>query len=522
MALKIIFLLLILFSVGCGVGAHMPSTSGGPSLEVMGSENYKRDILPIFKAKCASCHNATSPPNQPNWLDYKTAATYKDSILKRVWVVRDMPPSKDLSDENRAMIAAWVKSGAKEKGVPGESSASTENSPDANTSSLQVGTKGNIGTDPISRGFYLTRAADCFSCHTATAPNSPIGAGGRKMEIPFGILETPNLTPDKDTGIGNWTSDEFYQALHNGIGKDGENLYPAFPFTSYTKMPREDVDAIFAYLKSLNPIYNKVNVNQLRFPFNIRLSLSVWRALYFKPATFIPDYGSSKQWNRGAYLVTGPGHCTECHTPRNFMGAVEKGKEFTGTEIDHWYASNLTYSARNGISEWSENDLVNFLGTGAVSGKATVVGPMAEVIFDSLQYLTLSDLQAIAVFMKSISSQGFYNTKELDINFNHPRAESLYSKYCVTCHQSNGMGELGLYPPLLQNPIASEEDPSNLINTIILGVPPRNGYGAMPSFASKLNDQEIAEISNYVRYHFGLTKPTVTEEVVSEKRRQMR
>jgi len=526
-ALNFIFLILIFIFAGCGQGDRMPLSriqGGAGPLDESGNINYRRDVLPIFKAKCASCHNATSPPKQPNWLDYKTAFAFKDEILKRIWVVRDMPPGRDLAEKNRATIAAWVKSGGVEGQAPLENTPLEENFPgveSSKTSAMEPGTKGQLGTDPISRGLYLTRAADCFSCHTSLAPQSIPGAGGRKMEIPYGILETPNITPDNETGIGRWTSDEFYQALHNGIGKNGEYLYPAFPFTSYTKMPREDVDLIFTYLKSLKPIHNKVNVNQLRFPFSIRLSLGVWRSLFFQPGTFVFDPGNTEQWNRGAYLVTGPGHCTECHSPRNFMGAVDRDKEFTGTEIDHWYASNLTYSARNGITDWSENDLVDFLGTGSVPGKATVVGPMAEIIFSSLQFLTLPDLKAIAHFLKLVSSPGFYNAKDLEVDFNFKQGQTLYSTFCMKCHQANGVGEFGVTPPLLQNPIASEEDPSNLINTIILGVPPRGNYQAMPSFAEKLDDQQIADVANYVRYHFGLTKPIVTRTFVSEKRAKL-
>jgi mono/diheme cytochrome c family protein len=517
---SILVTVILTLIISCGGGPHLPVAATPKD----SSADFNK-VLPVFVEACSECHNATS--GRGNWLDPNIAHAYRPQIYQHVWVARDMPPAGHvISEKNREVIATWARATSGSSGgtasAPdrqGTNDTEFENSSEASMIDPRAGMKGWAGYDSVTRGGYLTRVANCFSCHTSLTPGAAVGAGGRKIETAFGVLLTPNITPDADTGIGLWTPEEFYQALHNGIRNDGEYLYPVFPYTSYTKMPRADVDDIYAYLMSLQPQRNKVDVNQLNFPFRIRLSLKVWRTLYFTPGEFEPDSWGDKQWNRGKYLVTGPGHCGECHTPRNFMGALEKGKEFMGSEVDNWYGSNLRYSARNGISQWSQADLVNFLGTGAASGKATVVGPMAEVVFNSLQYLTLNDLKAIAFYLSVISAPGFYDEKQFRNEFNIETGEKIYAENCAKCHKLSGLGTIGEYPPFFQNPVVNQDRSTNLIDVLLLGVPRQGAYSAMPSFSQKLNDDEIASLANYIRVRWGsASQPEVTAKDVAAKR----
>ena len=264
--------------------------------------------------------------------------------------------------------------------------------------------------EQIKRGEYLARAGDCASCHTAAS--GPFGqagtttgvpyAGGLALATPFGTLVTPNITPDKETGIGTWTAEDFWRVLHFGINKRGEPLYPAMPYVFFTKVTREDSDAIFAYLQSLKPVRHEVDVNQLRWPYDMRFAaMTAWQTLWFTPGVFQPDPSKSAEWNRGAYLIEGLGHCGACHTPRNFMGAVEPSERFTGASIDAWFAPNITNNIRTGIGQYTVGELTQFFRDGYMtrtaedfanatnvygfSGRQTVdhlptaVGPMAQV-----------------------------------------------------------------------------------------------------------------------------------------------
>ena len=235
--------------------------------------------------------------------------------------------------------------------------------------------------DAVARGAYLARAGDCVSCHTA--PGGPPYAGGYQLDTPFGYLLAPNITPDMATGIGRWTADDFYRALHQGVNKHGQDMYPVMPFDFYTRVTREDSDAIFAYLRSLAPVNNAVVVNHLRFPFNQRWSMAVWRELYFNEGSYKNDPAKSAAWNRGAYLVEGLGHCSACHSPRNALGGIEKDKAYTGASVDGWFALNLSSELHTGLGQWSIADIATYLKTGAVAGKTTALGPMALVVKNS-------------------------------------------------------------------------------------------------------------------------------------------
>src|SRR5476649_1989491 len=238
--------------------------------------------------------------------------------------------------------------------------------------------------EQVARGAYLAKAGDCMACHTTRG--GAAYAGGRALQTPFGSMLTPNITSDRDTGIGSWSADEFWRALHNGKARDGRLLYPAFPYTNYTRVTRDDADALYAYFQSVPAVAQANRPHELRFPYNQQFMLAAWRALYFKPAVFREDSKQSVDWNRGAYLVQGLGHCSACHSARNTLGATD-GEGLSGGLIPvlGWYAPSLNSGAEAGLGEWMQPHIAQLLKTGA-SPRATVFGPMAEVVQQSLQH----------------------------------------------------------------------------------------------------------------------------------------
>ena len=267
--------------------------------------------------------------------------------------------------------------------------------------------RGQSLSETIHRGQYLAEAGDCIACHTKH--DGQAFAGGLPIVTPFGTIYSHNITQDPDYGIGNWTADDFYRMLHTGRSRDGTLLYPAMPFPAYTKIPRTDSDAIFAYLSSIAPLHVANRDNELRFPYNNRALLIGWRALYFHEGTFRPDDRHDAQWNRGAYLVQGPGHCATCHTPINALGGSSDEKAFAGGLIpmQNWYAPSLTLNREAGLGNWQMTDIVDLLKAGT-SMRGAVYGPMAEVVHNSLQYLTDADVQSMSVYLKIIACQRRY------------------------------------------------------------------------------------------------------------------
>jgi len=252
----------------------------------------------------------------------------------------------------------------------------------------------------VQYGEYLARAGDCISCHTAI-DKRPY-AGGYRLQTPFGFMLGPNITPDPDTGIGKWTADDFYRALHDGINRVGSDMYPTMPYGAYTKVTRADADAIYDYLRTVAPVKSRIDVNHLTFPFNQRWTMAGWRELYFTAGTFVPDPSKSQIWNRGAYLVEGLGHCRDCHSPRNRLGAIDKTKDYQGAAVDGWFALDLSENIATGLGAWSVDDVATFLKTGEFRGKTVAVGPMALVVRNSLSFMTDSDLHAMGVYLKKI------------------------------------------------------------------------------------------------------------------------
>ncbi len=348
--------------------------------------------------------------------------------------------------------------------------------------------------DLVARGRSLSQAADCMPCHTA--PGGQPFAGGRALNTPFGTLTSPNITPDPATGIGRWTADAFFRALHEGIRADGADLYPVMPYTSYTLITREDSDAIFAFLRSLAPVNAPRAPNGLAFPFDIRATLGFWRELYFRPRSFAPDPAKSPAWNRGAYLGTALGHCGECHTPRNLLGAMDSSRNLRGAVIDGWFAPDIDpKDLRSALAGWTIPQIAAWLKTGSSATKGSVFGPMAEVVHDSLTRLTDEDLTALATWLAD--SQPAPPPRPVPAE--SQAAARLYTTNCGGCHQPLGRGIPGAIPALAGNPAVQAANPNNVIQAMLNGIPAQGSYGAMPSFAAALTDAEIAAITNYVR-----------------------
>ena len=367
----------------------------------------------------------------------------------------------------------------------------------------------------IEKGQYISRLADCVACHTR-AGGTPF-AGGLPIGTPFGSVTTANITPDLDTGIGGWSDEEFYRAVTDGIGRHGEYLYPAMPFTSFTKMTRSDVLAVKAYLFSLKPVHAPRVPNDLMFPIDIRSTMFVWRAFFFHPGVYQPDSEQTAEWNRGAYLIEGPGHCGECHSPRNIFGSTEARKSLAGGRDEaggaggknqNWLAPNISADPRWGIGDMSANDIVTFLKTGSEKTEGVAFGPMAQVVHDSLRYVSDADLQAMAVFLKSGPERTPSPTDRVASSGELQHGQKLYLDNCAKCHQDKGQGFPRVIPNLAANANVASAHPDDIIDAILIGVPTTGTYGGMLSFAGALNDQDIADITNYVRSGWGNNAPT--------------
>lgn len=375
------------------------------------------------------------------------------------------------------------------------------------------GERRNASPAQIERGKYLAQAGDCIACHTI--PGQKTFSGNRPMPTPFGTLYSPNITPDPKTGIGSWTAAEFYNMMHTGRSRDGALLYPAMPFASYTKVTREDSNAIFAYLRSVPPVVRQNRPHDLRFPYNNRNLLIGWRTLYFQEGEYQPNKTKSVEWNRGAYLVQGLGHCSMCHSPINALGGSSEAMAFQGGLIpmQHWYAPSLTSNREAGLGEWDIKDIMDLLQTG-VSRRGTVYGPMAEVTYNSLQYLTDEDIKAMAVYLKDLPDRET-SIREPRQTLNTPESIQLaldgkrvYEAKCATCHRTDGKGKPPHYPPLANNQSIEMVSAVNPIRMVLNGgYPPGTRknpmpYG-MPPFAQELSDLEVAAVVTYIRTAWG-------------------
>jgi mono/diheme cytochrome c family protein len=377
----------------------------------------------------------------------------------------------------------------------------------------------------IERGRYLTIVGDCAACHTDAQGGRPF-AGGRPIDTPFGRVLASNITPDRDTGIGAWSDDDFANALQRGFSRDGHMLYPAMPYAYYTRVTREDVLAIRAYLATVAPIRNAVVADQLPFPFNIRLGMRFWNLLYFGEGRYQPDIAQNREWNRGAYLVQGLDHCGACHTPKSLLGGDKTSISYQGNTIQGWYAPNLTGDHRRGLGSWSVEEVVEYLKTGH-NKQASASGPMAEEVDRSTSRTQASDLTAIAIYLKSLAGQADTGPAA-DIAGPAMRAgQAIYSDSCSSCHGKNGAGVPGLFPTLKASPAVLARDATSLMRVVLDGAksvttPTAPTGAAMPSYAWQLDDAKIAAVLTYVRNAWGNAAPAVTEADVTGMRRQLR
>jgi mono/diheme cytochrome c family protein len=379
----------------------------------------------------------------------------------------------------------------------------------------------------IARGRYLTVVGDCAACHTLPGSGQAY-AGGREIETPFGILLSPNITPDPTTGTGAWTDQEFVNALIKGTGRHGTRLYPAMPYTYYTKLSPGDALAIRAYLNTIPAVHNAVTPDQLSFPFNMRWTLALWDELFFTAGAFHPDPNKSAEWNRGAFLAEGAGHCGLCHTPKNFLGGDKTGNRLQGYALQGWFAPNITNDPRRGLGSWSVDEIVAYLKSGHnKTGAAT--GPMSETLNLSTSQMSDDDLKAIAVYLKDETGQSnpdrTASTDPPDAALMKSGAQ-VYADECSACHMPNGTGQGDLFPALAGSPTVQQTDPTTLLHVVLrgalsVGTAPAPTAPAMPQFGWILDDDAVAAVVTYIRNSWGNSAPQVTASQVKTTRQML-
>jgi mono/diheme cytochrome c family protein len=382
----------------------------------------------------------------------------------------------------------------------------------------------------VERGAYLTRAADCLVCHTAK-DGEPF-AGGRAFVLPFGTLYSTNITPDAETGIGNYTDRNFLDAVHKGIGRGNTKLYPAMPYASYTYMSDADALAIKAYLFTLKPVHAPAPQNTLAFPFNQRSLMNIWSALFNPDTRYEPNVNRSAEWNRGAYLVEAMEHCGECHTPRNIFFALNNRRKFAGTVQAGWRAYNITPDRSGGVGSWSDDDLVRYLSTGHADGRGTAAGPMGEAVDASFKYLMPSDISAMVIYLRSVSDVAAADLPEPKSNpaaasgaetlaVDAPaRGKEVYEGACVGCHGWTGTSSGLPYATLTGARAVNDPTANNVAQVIIGGAQRHTAADAdnMPAFGGTYSDAEIASVANFVTAQFGAKASRLTAAQVAKLR----
>jgi mono/diheme cytochrome c family protein len=382
----------------------------------------------------------------------------------------------------------------------------------------------------VGRGAYLVLAANCISCHTTS--DGKAYAGGKAFDTGFrflGRIYSSNITPDRQTGIGAWSETDFVRAMREGIAPDGRHLFPAFPYTAFSKLAAGDIKAIFAYLRTVAPV--RAETPGAGFWFRQRWAMSIWNTLFFTKGELAARTDQSAQWNRGAYLVESLGHCSACHTPRNLLLAERADLEFTGGitvgEVEpgkqrSWSAPNLT-GAQSGLAKWPLEDLEKYL-KGGFSRRAGVLGPMNEVIANSLRYLTSSDIAAIAVYLKSRPANGESAQQTLSAAA-RTSGQTIYEKYCDECHLSTGRGGFRKAPPVAGSPLVQAAGAASLLNVILFGAAPASGlppsldvWESMPGFKDKLSDTQAADLANFLRSSWDNRGALVRPSFVAEQR----
>jgi mono/diheme cytochrome c family protein len=396
----------------------------------------------------------------------------------------------------------------------------------------------------VQRGAYLARAGDCIACHTTSKGKSY--AGGAPIATPMGVVYSTNITPDLETGIGHYSIDNFVKVMREGVTDYGDHLYPAMPFTSYTRLSQEDLLALYAYfMQGMEPVRNPNRPTKLSWPRSMRSLMVVWNALYLKKGEYAADANKSVSWNRGAYLVQGLGHCGGCHTPRGVLGqekaeSEKDGRQYlSGASLDNWYALPLTDDRKTGLNAWSKDEIAEYLKTGRTE-RVAAVGMMAGVVTKSTQYLTDQDLMAIAEYLKSLTpsnGEGKDNansaiqasndsaaTRALRTGDTGMPGASIYLDNCNACHRSDGSGANRTFPNLVKNEAVNAKDPISLIHIVLAGgsMPSTQtapSAFAMPDFGWRLNDAEVADVLSFVRGSWGNHAAAVSRDEVGRVRK---
>ena len=397
---------------------------------------------------------------------------------------------------------------------------------DANPTSVPASMK---DVDPVRRGEYLATAADCMVCHTARGGQQY--AGGFAFALPFGTIYSTNITPDKETGIGNYTDQDFLAAMHRGVRKDGARLYPAMPFAAYTYMTDADALAIKAYLFTLAPVRAPARANAVSFPFNQRWAIGLWSAVFNADKRFQPDASKPPEWNRGAYLSEALAHCGECHTPRNIAFASNNRRKFAGETTGGWLAYNISADKGSGIGQWSEADIAAYIGQGHAQNRGSASGPMGEAVAESLSRLAPEDIKAIVAYVRSVPA----TASDLPAQLAPPapashkegfaaneRGKRVFEGACASCHNWNGVADISPYATLTGSRAINDPSGANVAQIVISGSASAsvNGSANMPAFGDTYSNQEIADVANYVTARFGAKGASVTEKDVADLRRQ--
>ena len=385
--------------------------------------------------------------------------------------------------------------------------------------------------NPVERGAYLARAADCMVCHTTEGGKEY--AGGLGFKLPFGTLYSTNITPDKETGIGNYTDKDFLNALHTGIRRDGARLYPAMPYTSYTYISDADALAIKAYLFSLAPVHAPAPANTLAFPFNQRWAMAVWSEVFNPDIRFEPDISKSPEWNRGAYLAEALAHCGECHTPRNLAFALNNRQKFAGAVTAGWRAFNISSDKATGVGAWRDEDLVSYLSIGHAPGHGTASGPMGEAVDQSFSQFAPSDIRAMVAYLRSVppvASTDLPATPAPAAPGSHKdggdpanaRGKMVFEGACVSCHGWTGESPISPFATLTGAEAVNDPGATNVAQIVISGTKRHTPADAvsMPAFGNAYSDDEIAAVANYVTARFGSKPSQITARDVAELRKQ--
>jgi mono/diheme cytochrome c family protein len=389
------------------------------------------------------------------------------------------------------------------------------------------------GSALVAKGEYLTKAADCAACHTA--PGGKPFAGGRAFKLPFGTIYSTNITPDRETGIGQWSDAEFVRALHRGIGRNGEDLYPAFPYTAYALLSIDDVLAIRAYLSTVRPASLPNTDNTLSFPFNQRYTLRAWKLLFMPTRQWEPSAAHDAAWNRGSYLAEALAHCGDCHTPRNLLFATKNGRKYAGAIVDGWKAYNITSDNETGIGAWSDEEVERYLSSGHAKARGSAGGGMAEAIDLSLRHLSSEDIASLTRYLRTVPAQ----RSELAARVVHDpatlngatawspgadRDEStgfqVFASACASCHGWDGNGQQTDNAGLRGSRSVNDPAGTNVVRAVLEGIKigSPGGNNTMPSFAAAYSDEEIAAVSNYVIGHFGAKQGKVSAAEVRASR----